>query len=74
MEGGCIGAVCLRRLGTGALKAPTPTGTHVVKLPGGVGVYKILGKMGTPHRPILRTVAISGIAPEGAFAFCGGES
>ncbi len=26
----------------------------------GVGVYKIWGKMGTPHRPILRTVAISG--------------
>ncbi len=42
----------------------TLTGTHVDKLPGGVGVYKILGKMGTQHRPILRTVAISGIPLE----------
>ncbi len=29
--------------------------------------------MGTPHRPILRTVAISGIAPEGAFLHFVGE-
>ncbi len=43
----------------------------MVKLPGGVGVYKILGKMGKLHRPIIRTVATSVIAPEGAFCNLG---
>jgi hypothetical protein len=34
----------------------------------GWGSTKDLGKMGTPHPPILRwTVAISGIAPDGPF-------
>ncbi len=58
----------------GGVKSTHPDrGTHVVKLPGGVGSTRDLGENGdTTSTHPLRTLAISGIAPEGAFALCDG--
>ncbi len=53
----------------GGVKSTHPDlGAHVVKLPGGVGVYQgSWGKWGHHIYPSSRTLAISDIAPEGHF-------